>query len=60
MLAARSGPTMLARMAVMRALNRGYVPEVTESKGHHWAGQTSRGTNDRLCLRQHMQAGRRP
>jgi hypothetical protein len=29
------GPTMFARIGVMKALNRGHVPEFTESKGHH-------------------------
>jgi hypothetical protein len=37
MLVSRSGPTMLARIAVMKALNRGHVREFTESeKKHHW------------------------
>jgi hypothetical protein len=31
------GPTMMARVGVMRALNRGHVREFTSSsKGHHW------------------------
>ena len=31
------GPTMFARIGVMRALNRGYAPEFTSSgKTHHW------------------------
>ena len=36
MLCSRGGPTMLARIGVMKALNRGHVREFTESKGHHW------------------------
>ncbi|WP_347337065.1 hypothetical protein [Bradyrhizobium retamae] len=36
LVAGSGGPTMLARIGVMRALNRGRVPEFTESKGHHW------------------------
>jgi hypothetical protein len=35
LVAENGGPTMLARIGVTRALNRGYVPEFTESKGHH-------------------------
>jgi hypothetical protein len=37
MLAARSGPTIMARIGVMRALNRGHVREFTEpGEKHHW------------------------
>jgi hypothetical protein len=37
MLCSRSGPTMMARVGVMRALNRGHVREFTElGKTHHW------------------------
>jgi hypothetical protein len=37
MLCSRGGDTMLARIGVMRALNRGQVREFTESeKKHHW------------------------
>ena len=37
LLVSRGGPTMLARIGVMRALNRGHVREFTSSsKGHHW------------------------
>ena len=39
MLVARSGPTMMARIGVMRALNRGHVREFTDSKGHHWGSR---------------------
>ena len=35
LVAENGGPTMLARIGVMRALNRGHVREFTESKGHH-------------------------
>jgi hypothetical protein len=32
-----SGPTMLARIGVMRALNRGHVREFNpDRKPHHW------------------------
>jgi hypothetical protein len=38
MLVVRSdGPTMLARISVMRALNRGHVREFNpDRKDHHW------------------------
>jgi hypothetical protein len=37
LVAESGGPTMLARIGVMRALNRGHVREFTESgKKHHW------------------------
>jgi hypothetical protein len=37
LVAENGGPTMLARIGAMRALNRGHVPEFTESgKKHHW------------------------
>jgi hypothetical protein len=37
LIAENGGPTMLARVGVMRALNRGHVHEFTESgKKHHW------------------------
>jgi hypothetical protein len=37
MLVARSGPTMMARIGVMRALNRGHVREFRElGKTHRW------------------------
>jgi hypothetical protein len=37
LLCSRSGPTMMARIGVTRALNRGQVREFTESrKQHHW------------------------
>jgi hypothetical protein len=33
----RNGPTMLARIGVMRALNRGHVREFNpDRKDHHW------------------------
>jgi hypothetical protein len=33
----RGGPTMFARIGVLRALNRGHVPEVNpDRKDHHW------------------------
>ncbi|KRR06993.1 hypothetical protein CP49_01500 [Bradyrhizobium valentinum] len=37
LVAENDGPTMLARIGVMRALNRGHVREFTEpGKKHHW------------------------
>jgi hypothetical protein len=37
LVAENGGPTMLARIGVMRALNRGHVREFTEAgKKHHW------------------------
>ena len=38
LVAANGGPTMLARIGVMRALNRGHVPRVfnPDRKEHHW------------------------
>jgi hypothetical protein len=36
MLCSRGGPTMMARIGIMRALNRGHVREFKESgKTHH-------------------------
>ena len=58
LLVSRSGPTMLARIGVMKASNR-HVERVfnPDRKETHGANGSSRGTNDRLCLRQHQQAG---
>jgi hypothetical protein len=37
MLVSRSGPTMMARIGVMKALNRGHVREFNpDAKQHHW------------------------
>ncbi len=37
LVATSGGPTMFARIGVMRALNRGYVREFNpERKDHHW------------------------
>ena len=36
LLVSRSGPTMMARIGVMRALNRNVVREFTDRKDHHW------------------------
>jgi hypothetical protein len=42
------GPTMFARIGVMRALNRGYVREFNPSrKDKHWGRQKWRETDDR-------------
>jgi hypothetical protein len=51
-LCSRGGPTMMARIGVMRALNRGHVREFWDTgKQQHWGpGESSRGTNDRVHL----------
>jgi hypothetical protein len=36
LVAETGGPTMLARIGAMKALNRGHVREFTESEKHHW------------------------
>jgi len=36
LVAEHDGPTMFARIGVMRSLNRGYVREFTSRKDHHW------------------------
>jgi hypothetical protein len=37
LVATSGGPTMFARIAIMRALNRGHVREFNpDRKGHHW------------------------
>jgi hypothetical protein len=37
MLASHSGPTMMARIGIMKALNRGHVREFNpDAKQHHW------------------------
>jgi hypothetical protein len=36
LVAEHDGPTMFARIGVMRALNRDYVREFTSRKDHHW------------------------
>jgi len=55
-----SGPTMMARIGMLRALNRGYVREFDSSrKDTHWGRGSLRGTkNDSPHLRRHEQAGR--
>jgi len=51
-----NGPTMMARIGMLRALNRGYVREFDSSrKDTHWGNESSRGTNDdRLDLRRYQ------
>ena len=51
------GPTMFARIGVMRALNHGHVREFNPSgKEHHWGRVESlRETNDCLDLRRHQE-----
>jgi hypothetical protein len=59
LVAESGGPTMLARIGVMRALNR-RVERVfnPDRKDPHWGKRKlKRETNDRFCLRQHQQAG---
>ena len=57
----QNGPTMFARIGVMKALNRGvervFNPDRKDSPG---ANGSSRGTNDGADLRRYKQAGRRP
>jgi hypothetical protein len=36
LVAEHDGPTMFARIGVMRALNRGHVREFSSRKDHHW------------------------
>jgi hypothetical protein len=49
MLCSRGGQTMMARIGVMKALNRGQVRDFEDTgKKQHWGGRSSRGTNDRL------------
>jgi hypothetical protein len=44
-----NGSTMVARVGVMRALNRGYVPEFNSSrKDTHWERQKLRGIGNPL------------
>jgi hypothetical protein len=61
MLCSRSGPTMLARIAVMKALN-GQIVQVLNTEGKILIGAngSSRGINDRADLRRYQQARRRP
>ena len=43
MLVARNGPTMLARIAFMKALNRNVVLKFNpDAKKHHWGRHTLR------------------
>jgi hypothetical protein len=60
LVATRGGHTMLPRIGVMRALNRN-VERVfgPTRKEHHWGTASYRGTDDRVPLCQHKQAGRR-
>jgi hypothetical protein len=52
------GPTMFARIGVMRALNRHHVRESNpKRKEPHWGRRKLKRTNDRLRLRHHQQAG---
>ena len=41
---------MIARIGVMRAMNRGQVREFTDAKGHHWGRRKLKKINDR-CQR---------
>ena len=41
LVAERNGPTMLIRIRVMRALNRGHIREFNpDRKEHHWGRET--------------------
>jgi hypothetical protein len=54
------GPTMFARIGMMRVLNRHHVgSSIRRERSITGGGGSSRGTNDRLCLRQHEQTSRR-
>jgi hypothetical protein len=44
-------PTMLARIGVMRALNRGQVREFREAGKHHW------GRPNCVLFREHLENG---
>jgi hypothetical protein len=49
LVAESNGPTMFARIGVMRALNRHHVREFDlDRKPHHRGNGSSRGTNDHL------------
>jgi hypothetical protein len=54
-----NGPTMMARIGVMRALNR-HVERVFDPtrKDHHWGRRKLK--RDQIRLRQYQQTGRRP
>jgi hypothetical protein len=57
-----NGPTMFARIGIMRALNRGRAPasSIRRARIIIGAGENSRGTNDRLDLRRYQQGSWRP
>ena len=59
LLVSRGGPTMMARIGIMKALNR-HVERVFNSdrEDTHWGNGSSRETSDRSYLRQHQQTGR--
>ena len=59
LLVSRGGPPMMARIGIMKALNR-HVERVFNSdrEDTHWGNGSSRETNDRSYLRQHQQTGR--
>jgi hypothetical protein len=60
MLCSRGGDTMLARIGVMKALNR-HVERVfnPDLKETHWGKRKLKRTNDRADLRRYEQASRR-
>jgi hypothetical protein len=51
LVATKGGPTMLARIGIMRALNR-HVERVFEPSGkkHHWESGSLSGTNEKLSV----------
>jgi len=53
------GPTMFARIGVMRALNRGHVREFNPTrKDPHWGAASWRATDENsLDLRRYQQTG---
>src|SRR5258707_4499470 len=61
LVATMGGPTMIARIGIMRALNR-QVERVfnPDRKDHHWGHRKLKGTNEnRVRLRQYKQTSRR-
>jgi hypothetical protein len=60
LLVSRGGPTMMARIAVMKAFGMSRGCSIPIAKKPTGASGSSRGTNDRSHLHRYEQAGRRP
>ncbi|MDI3564602.1 hypothetical protein OWC48_29835 [Bradyrhizobium sp. Arg816] len=59
LMAEGGGPTMFARIGIMRALNRHYVLEFNpKGKEPHWGRRKLKRINERLCLREHGETDR--